>query len=251
MNIIWEDKEKNIDKAEKAIATASENNVDILFMPEMSFTGFSMNIAKTAESNNYTIEKLKALCQKYGIAVGFGWVKSCGEKAKNCYSVIDKNGKIISTYEKIHPFSYSGEDKYFEKGNALTKYNINGVGFSTAICYDLRFPEIFQAISKDSDITAIVVPANWPAKRSNHWKTLAMARAIENQVYIIGVNCVGFIGGTEYRGESCVITPNGDVKEFLLNEQIYFTELDYDVKKLQENFPIKQDRRVQLYKNLL
>ncbi len=251
MNIIWENKDKNIAKAENAMATAVENGTDILFMPEMSFTGFSMNTKKTAESNSYTIDKMKTLCKKYTIAVGFGWVKDCGEKAKNCYTVIDKNGKILSTYEKIHPFSYSGEDKYFEKGNQLTKYNVNGMDFSTVICYDARFPEIFQAISKDSDIKTIVIPANWSAERACHWKALTKARAIENQVYIIAINCVGSIGGTEYSGESCIITPDGEVEKYLYGEQLYFAQLDYDVEKLRQQFPVKQDRRIDLYKQLL
>ena len=107
MNIVWEDKEQNLAKAEQAMITAVNNNADVLFMPEMSFTGFSMNTKKTAEDNNYTVDKMKQLCKKHNIAVGFGWVRNCGEKSANCYSVIDKNGELLSTYEKIHPFSYA------------------------------------------------------------------------------------------------------------------------------------------------
>ena len=251
MNIVWEDKEQNLAKAEQGMITAVNNNADVLFMPEMSFTGFSMNTKKTAEDNNYTVDKMKQLCKKHNIAVGFGWVRNCGEKSANCYSVIDKNGELLSTYEKIHPFSYSGEDKYFQKGSQLTKYSINDFGFSTAICYDTRFPELFQGISKDKAVKAIVIPANWTARRSEHWKTLVRARAIENQVYIIAVNCVGNIGGTEYSGDSCVITPNGDIEEYLNGEQIYFSQLDYDIDTLRQQFPVKQDRQPQLYKQLL
>lgn len=252
MNIVWENKEENFIKAEKAVIEAVEKGAEVLFLPEMSFTGFSMNIGFTAENNNYTVNRIKSLCKKYNIAIGFGWTEKCGNKAKNCYTVLDKNAEELSTYVKIHPFSYGNEDKYFVKGTELSKYNINGIDFSTAICYDVRFPELFQGICKDESIKAVVIPANWPAKRAEHWKALVRARAIENQVYIIAVNCVGDIGKTEYSGDSCVISPNGDIKEYMgSSEGVCVAELVYDIDKLRKNFPVKQDRQVELYKKIL
>lgn len=252
MNIEWENKEKNFKKLESVISSAKEEGAQVLFLPEMTFTGFSMNIDITAEADRYTVERMKSICKKYGLAVGFGWTEKCGDKAKNCYTVIDKNRNELSTYVKIHPFSYAGEGNYFIKGNKIVTFDIDCTTFSNVICYDTRFPELFQAISKNENVSAIVIPANWPAKRAEHWKALVKARAIENQTYIIAVNCVGEIGGNNYSGDSCVITPDGQIIAMVSNkEELLCVELDCDIKELRKNFPVKKDRQIDFYKSIL
>ncbi len=252
MNIAWEDKEANFKKLENTVGKAVEQGVKALFLPEMSFTGFSMNINSTAESDYYTLKRVSDICRKYKLAIGFGWTEKCSDKAKNCYTVLDENGDELNTYIKIHPFSYADEDDYFVKGDKIVKFNINGIEFSSVICYDLRFPELFQAISKDTKVKVIIVPANWPAIRAEHWYALLKARAIENQVYIIGVNCTGNIDKIKYGGGSCVINPNGEVEAIADNsETILYATLDYDVEALRDGFPLKKDRRISLYKELL
>lgn len=252
MNIKWEDKETNFAKIENAVNNAVKQGVKVLFLPEMTFTGFSMNIKVTAESDSYTVERMRYICKRYGLAIGFGWTEKCGDKAKNCYTVIDKYGKELATYVKIHPFSYAGEDNYFIKGDKIITFDIDDVTFSCAICYDVRFPELFQAISKNESVKAIVIPANWPAKRAEHWKTLVKARAIENQTYIIAVNCVGEVGNVYYTGDSCVVNPDGEIQITAKDkEQLVCTALDYDVESLRNEFPVKKDRQVDLYRNIL
>lgn len=252
MNIEWENKEANFAKLEGIIDSAVKQGARVLFLPEMSFTGFSMNIDITAEADSYTTERVKSLCKKYSVAVGFGWAEKCGDKAKNCYTIIDKNGNELATYVKIHPFSYAGEDNYFIKGDKIITFEIDDITLSCVICYDTRFPELFQAISKNEAVKAIVIPANWPAKRAEHWKALTKARAIENQTYIIAVNCVGEIGGVNYIGDSCVINPDGEIKAMANgSEQLIVCELDYDVEGLRSTFPVKKDRQIDLYKSIL
>ena len=114
---------------------------------------------------------------------------------------------------QVHPFSYAGEDRYFRGGAGPVRYEMSGIPFTTMICYDLRFPEEFREVA--GDVHAAVIPANWPASRSEHWKTLLRARAIENQIYIFAVNCVGTMDGQEYSGDSCVICPDGRVADML------------------------------------
>lgn len=253
MKIEWENKSCNYAKAEKAILEAKNNNAEVLFFPEMSFTGFSMNIKETAEFNQESLNIISQLCIKYKVAVGFGWVRGVGEKAENCYSVVDRYGVEISRYVKVHPFSYSGEDKYFVKGKNVEYFRLSGKAFSTAICYDLRFPELFQGICKNNNISAIVVPANWPQKRELHWQVLSRARAIENQVYIIAVNCVGEIGNLYYSGGSCVIHPNGNIISCVDDnrEMLFYANIDEDVEKLRCQFPVRNDRQVDFYKNII
>lgn len=247
--IIWEDKDRNFKKAEEQIKDAVNHNAEAIFFPEMSFTGFSMNTDATKESGDETVRHMQSIAGQYRMAIGFGWVRDCGIKCENHYTVVDRSGKIISDYVKIHPFSYSGEDLRFQGGTALSYFSLNGIVCSTFICYDLRFPEIFQAASKKAH--AIVVPANWPAKRRDHWQTLLRARAVENQVYILAVNCTGDIGGIRYAGDSCVIDPDGVVRSVLHDsEGILYFELADDAGEVRRGFPVKRDRRGELYKSL-
>ncbi len=245
-NIIWENKNENIKKAESIIKKAES---DIIIFPEMSFTGFSMNTNLTGENNNYTINAVREIALKYNKAVGFGWVYKAGEKAENHYTFVNGNGEILSDYTKIHPFSYSGEDNFFKGGDKISIFNFMGFKISSLICYDLRFPEIFQVASKKADV--IIVPACWPKARAEHWKTLIKARAIENMCYLIGVNCVGNVGGIEYSGDSCVVAPNGDVIKIISNkEENIIVNIENDVEKYRKEFPVKNDRREDLYLKL-
>lgn len=249
MNIVWEEKEKNYFLLENMLKKEYGKGIDLLILPEMSFTGFSMNTATTKENNMQTVDKLSCLAKTYRMAIGFGWVKDCGEQSENHYTVIDSEGTIISDYTKIHPFSFSGEDQKFQGGEELVFFELNGTMFSTCICYDLRFPEIFQIASRKAHV--ILVPANWPQKRREHWKCLLKARAIENQVYMIGINCIGEIGGLTYSGDSCVIDPNGEVRlEADTQEMVLEYELTDDVELFRNAFPMKRDRKERLYYSL-
>lgn len=251
MDIIWENKEVNRKQAEEYCKEASLQNADLLLFPEMSLTGFSMNIEKTKEDKEETITVFKEIAIQYHIAVGIGWVKVHGkDKAENHYTIISKEGEILSDYTKIHPFRFAKETDYFVSGEGLSFCKLNDFTIATLICYDLRFPEIFQAASKTADL--IIVPANWPERRREHFRCLLKARAIENQVYICGINCFGEKGGLYYTGDSCVINPLGDVLQELTDRAGLITVvLENDVADYQKQFPMKMDRKTNLYKELL
>lgn len=249
MNIIWEDKEKNLEKCKNFIHEAKNNGADVIFFPEMSLTGFSMQVDKTIDHEGKTLQEIKKLASEYKIAVGIGWVGKNKDKAENHYSIISHEGACILDYIKIHPFSYAEEDKYFEAGNKLEFCQLNEFNIVAAICYDLRFPEIFQAASMAAEI--IIVPANWPAARSKHWEALLMARAIENQAYIVGVNCVGDMGKQDYVGKSQIISPGGDILTDICDaEKILYADVENDISSYRTEFPVKNDRRQELYKEL-
>ena len=234
-HIIWENRELNLYRFERIV---SENtDADVFLLPEMSFTGFSMNTAKTGDSARETVSLVGNIAVRHQTAIGFGWVRKSDEKCENVYTIIDRNGQMISEYVKIHPFSYSGEDKYFSGGSRISLYKICDVPFTTFICYDLRFPEAFRTVCRD--VHAVIIPANWPAKRAGHWKTLLRARAIENQVYIFGINCVGEMGGQYYSGDSCVIDPNGELLMQLSDrEGVLKYDLQDDTESFRSAFPV-------------
>lgn len=250
MHIAWEDKENNYARFEEHLNNFYEKEIDLFLLPEMSFTGFSMNTGITKESRFETVNRMMSYAKQYHTAIGFGWVKDRGEKSENHYTIVNREGIIVSDYAKIHPFSYSGEDQKFQGGQQIVDFELDDIRFSSFICYDLRFPEVFQIASKIAHV--ILVPANWPEKRRAHWKCLLQARAIENQVYIIAVNCVGQIGGVNYSGDSCVINPNGEILlELPEREDVSVFELVDDVENYRSTFQIKNDRRENLYREFI
>lgn len=244
--IIWEDKQKNILHAEEMIIEASRNGAEIIFFPEMSFTGFSMDIVKTREFDMETVKKIGELALKYDVYIGFGWVKASENKAENHYTVVDGSGNIALDYIKIHSFQYGGEGEQFIPGGQIYSFMINGFRFTPLICYDLRFPEVFRMKMEETDV--YIVPANWPANRSGHWNTLLKARAIENQSYVLGINCVGEIGGLSYQGDTCAIDPNGNVLGHISEkEDILYIEIEKESLGIRETFPVRRDRRLEIY----
>ncbi len=250
MEIKLEDMEHNVSKAEKAIQSAADKKADIILFSEMSFTGFSMNVNNTRDTDGKVMSQIRNCAVQNGISIGFGWVNKNKELAENHYSIIDPSGNVVLDYIKIHPFSFAGESKYFMPGNEIKYCKMNDIKMSTFICYDLRFPEIFQTASQEASV--IIVGANWPANRAEHWKCLLKARAIENQVYMIGINCTGSQGEIYYSGSSCVINPNGDmVHEINSGEELFICDIKDDVSRYREDFPTKKDRRPNLYKELL
>ena len=255
IDMIWEDKEASIKKAENMICDAASENADIIIFPEMSFTGFSMNIQKIGEKRHSsdTVKKMCGLSQRYNIAIGFGWAslpEKEGEKGKNIFSVVDNTGKTIAEYEKIHPFTYGGESDVYAGGEEIVSFPFKEHMVSLFVCYDLRFPEIFQAAAKKSDVMFVI--ADWPESRHVHWQTLLRARAIETQSYVVGVNCFGEHGGILYSGDSMAVDSIGNILgEISGKESVLICELDDMAWQLRKKFAIGNDRKEELYYRLL
>ncbi len=240
--IAWEDKETNIEKINIYLKAAREANVDLICLPEMSFTGFSMNVDITGEYQAETITAMRKLAKEYGVAIAFGYVR-CQEnhvKAENHYAVVDKDGVVLADYAKIHPFSYGGESVFFEGGNELVSFSFCDFNIGLAICYDLRFPEQFQLMGEHCDM--ILLPANWPASRIEHFQVLGKARAIENQCYMAMINCIGEMGNIEYSGNSLLVNPEGKVLLELLEEEYQIITIENDVDGYRTRFPVRNDR---------
>lgn len=248
--IEFEDKEKNLQRAERMIASAAAERAEIIFFSEMSFTGFSMNVSATSESNGETIQVMQEYARNYQIAIGFGWVRLNGDKGENHYTVLDEIGTILADYVKIHPFSFSGEDEHFIAGYQTAVFTFAGVRFGLFICYDLRFPEIFRAVAAEVDV--MVVAANWPEKRIAHWNKLLEARALENQCWVLGINCIGNQENLQYNGSSRAVNPEGETVDSMIDrEGIIFCEIHDEAANFRNSFPALQDRRVALYRELM
>jgi len=253
LNQIWENKKANLKFCEDYIVRASQSGVELIIFPEMTLTGFSININETSEieENSETIVKFKDLAKQYKIAILFGVVIKNNDKALNKSIFIDNNGNILGKYSKIHPFSFSGEDKYFNAGDKLSIIEYQNHKIGLTICYDLRFPELYSAYAKECDV--IVNIANWPKKRINHWNILLKARAIENQLFIIGVNRIGIDGNNlEYQESSNIFDTNGKVVEFQEKESMKIYEIDKSyTKEFKDKFNTTNDRKIEFYKGIL
>lgn len=252
MDISWENKDENIKKAESMIKEAVENNIDYLLFPELSLTGFSMNATLIGEDirDSKTIRQFSNLSKQYGIYVGFGFAKKVENKAHNCYVIMDRKGDILANYAKIHPFSYGEEGMHYIGGEKIVSAHVMDMKTTPFICYDLRFPEIFQLASKDSHL--ITIAANWPMNRREHWITLLKARAIENQCYIAGVNRVGEGNGLQYSGDSVIVNPYGEIiSKSITQEGIVYADISVnEVEDYRESFSLKEDRKELLYYRL-
>jgi omega-amidase len=211
LDIAWEDRKRNYEKAEFFAKRAADEKYDIIVFPEMFNTGFSMNLTAVADEGiGETTSVLSGIAKKnkINLIAGFPIKSPAEEKGRNLAVVYDRAGMLVATYTKMHPFCLSGEDRYYVSGEHVTTFVIDGVPASVFICYDLRFPEVFRKIAKQ--VKVIFVIANWPASRIIHWETLLKARAIENQCFMIGVNRTGTDeNGITYSGASLVCGPQG------------------------------------------
>lgn len=247
-HISWENKLHNYETAKRMIEESAQKGAQIVFFPEMSFTGFSMNLQVTGETHQETVKKMAEYSAEYGIHIGFGWVKIRDGKGENHYSVTAPSKETILDYIKIHPFSYGDEAAYFHSGDTIQTCMAGDLPMTAFICYDLRFPELFQAVPET--ITLAVVAANWPESRREHFNILLKARAVENQMYIAGVNPTGSTGGVSYSGDSCLISPDGQLLQSLEYEEgLIFCEIGDEVKTQREAFPFRKDRKKSLYRN--
>lgn len=250
MDITWEHKEDNKEKCLSFINQAKNNNIDLLLFPEMTLTGFSMNAKELGETSCETSESVMWFREKAkacSLNLGFGYIEKAEPKAYNNFCIVSKEGNILSNYSKIHPFSFGLEAKYYKGGSHFCLTELEGVTIGSTICYDLRFPELYQILSHKAQVIAII--ANWPEARREHWITLLKARAIENQCYILGVNKVGLWGNTNYSGDSMIVDPYGNVLcSASKGEELIYTDIDKKkVLQLREEFKVKYDRREDLY----
>jgi predicted amidohydrolase len=207
----WHDPRRSLAAAARLTKRLAGVGVDVVILPELATTGATTEGERAVAMESEDVGALREMARANnvwligGIALEQGGFPAC---AVNAALAIDPAGEIVATYRKQRLFTLDGEDKAFAPGLDSSVVAINGVRLGMFICYDLRFPEVFAPVAEQVD--AMVVIANWPAARQNHWDALLRARAIENQNFVIGVNRTGSGGGLVYAGGSTVFDPWGD-----------------------------------------
>ncbi len=241
-HLFWEDKGANLALLEQKILNLKEPT-EVVILPEMFTTGFSMQPtlhAETMEGPSVQWMRRIAKAQKI-ILTGSLIIEENGHYYNRLIWMLP-NGEF-GYYDKRHLFAFAGEDQHYTAGNKRLIASVKGWKINLQICYDLRFPTwARQAAPNEYDV--LVYVANWPEKRSPAWKTLLVARAIENQAFVVGVNRVGLDGkNIAHSGNSMVVGPLGEVLYHSADQESVFqiTLQRDELEQVRAQFPFWKD----------
>jgi omega-amidase len=249
----WEDPEKTLIKAEIFIRHAADCGAKLICFPEQFATGWDpkpqKNIQDTYGSIIVTLQKY---AKEYRIGIIGSFREDYDPLPKNTAIVINRHGRILAKYAKMHLFSMNHEHEGNSPGTDLGIFSFDSLSCGIAICYDLRFPELFR-IYAQKGVHAVFVPSAWPQSRIRHWELFIRARAAENQMYVLGVNTTGKTPIDQYSGASMTADPQGTIISRANEaEQLLFSDIDPgEVERMRNAFPIEKDRKDKLYHSLL
>lgn len=237
-DIDWENPKENRNFLDELL---EHHNSDVIVLPEMFTTGFSMNPKVIAEeSYGKTYKWMKSFAKREGIAIcGSISTKEKGKFVNRFYFVTPEQDWH---YDKKHLFGYGKETGEYTAGNEIVNAEFLGWKFRLIVCYDLRFP-VWARNTDDYDV--LLCPANWPAVRNEQWKALLKARAIENMAYCVGVNRIGVDDyDLEYTGNSKVFDAVGtELKLRKVKPFLFQTELNYEnTQKFRQNYGFLNDK---------
>ena len=257
MDVLQNDVEGNLEKTELALREAAKRGSVLVCFPEMWTTGFDFkaNQARCMHQEK-TLKTVCTLAKQYGVWVSGSMLLADQERPSNAHVLIDDQGVLVARYNKVHLFSLMKEQDYVAPGYEMVTVNAPWGKTGLSVCYDIRFPELFRHYAL-SGALMVCSPMAFPFPRDAHWKALVRARAIENQMFMVGVNQVGqedfsSIGAGEvtYFGHSCIIDPWGETVvqagpgvETILTASI-------DLKKAEDvrhKMGVLQDRRQDVY----
>ena len=213
-DIGWEEPVKNRAKLESLLEPLIGQS-DLILLPEMFTTGFSLNARQLAETmEGESVAWMKYQAKRTGSAIAGSLIIEENGRYFNRFLFVTPTD-LLFYYDKRHLFSMGEENQFFNRGKKRVVVNYKGWRIALFVCYDLRFPVWCRSI-KDADL--MLFTANWPENRSIVWQTLTQARAIENQLYVAGVNRIGTDGANiSYAGQSRVIGPRGNILADLKN----------------------------------
>lgn len=238
-DIIWENIQANIEKYSVMISEIEET--DVIILPEMFTTGFSMQSDKLKElMTGNSVNWMKKIAAKKNAAVVGSLIIAENGKNFNRAIWVFPDGKT-EKYDKRHLFTMGQEAEHYSPGNSKTIVEFRGWKFCPLVCYDLRFP-VWSRNAENCDV--LIYVANWPSPRHHVWKNLLISRAVENQSYCIGVNRTGTDGtGLNYLGDSALVSPKGFAEFMGEPESVKTFTINYsELHNFRKNFPLLEDR---------
>jgi omega-amidase len=250
LEFTFSDVEANFAHAAERIAEAGERGSDLILLPELWASGYDLEHwgRYAAPLGEGGFARLAALAKQHHIAVGGSLLEAKDGQAFNTFVLFGPEGQTWGVYRKIHRFRLLDEEKWLGAGDKLVLAESPWGPLGLAICYDLRFPEMFRPFPVVGSRLVLLV-AEWPERRVAHWSKLMQARAIENQLFVAGVNKVGESQDVKLGGRSAIVDPwgealvEGDDVEALLTAEIDLSEVD----KARRYIPVLQDRRPEIY----
>jgi omega-amidase len=251
MNILTGQPEANLARARDLAAQAHEEGADLLLLPELWLHGYDLERAEAwaAPLGEGGFAHMAALAREFGLYLAGSLMERHAGGVSNTAVLCAPDGALLGSYRKIHLFRLMQEHRYLAPGDHATLCPTPWGPVGLAICYDMRFPELFRAMALAGAIL-FLVPAQWPVRRVEAWYLLARARAVENELIVAACNRVGDDGQVTFTGRSCVVDPwgntlvEGDDRERLLIAQVDLRE----VRKARRYLTVYEDRRPDAYR---
>ena len=248
----------NFARAEEFLAEAAQRGSNLVLLPELWSTAYDLGRAGELASplahnagdgapDNW-FRRLAQMAQRHNVFMGGSILEARDGRYFNCFALYAPDGQLRATYRKLHLFRLMEEEKYLAQGSEAVLASLPWGDAGMAICYDLRFPELFRNYALRG-ASLMLIPAEWPQPRREHWRTLLRARAIENQCFVAACNRVGETNGSTFFGASAVIDPWGETLiEAGESEALLTVEIDLaQVEHVRKRIPVFEDRRPDIY----
>lgn len=250
MQIALGDLRKNTNTMQDWAVEAARRGSHLVVFPELWSTGYALEQSKELAStlNSGLFAQVTTVAQQNKISIVGSMLEKRGLEVANSAAFFAPNGRMLGVYRKIHLFRLMEEDQWLQAGSAPLILDLPWGATGLAICYDLRFPELFRHYGVEG-VKLVIIPAEWPAARIEHWRALLRARAIENQCYVIACNAAGQTGDTVFGGHSMIVDPWGEiVVEAGAGPMLLSADIDLDVvDEVRQRIPVFEDRRPDVY----
>ena len=250
-DVLWGNPSENIARMKKRLEEIPEGP-SLVVLPELWTCSYdNPRLREHALSSPIALEMMCEACADKGCFLVGGslpWVGPSGMLYNRAFFIVD-SGEVVGSYDKAHLFPLMDEPLFFETGKTPFLFDLMGVPTAIALCYDIRFPEFIRALAL-SGAELIVIPAEWPSARIDHWEILLRARAIENQVFVIGCNRCGEGGGQVFGGRSVVYGPDGSTVALCPDEREMTATLSVEpslVDRIRKKLPFTGGRNPLLY----
>jgi omega-amidase len=240
--------QSNISRARELVAEAKQQGAEMVLLPELWTTGYDLEHAAELSIDLTGDNEISKLAREFGVYLCGSVLEKKNGKFFNAFAIHSPVGELLAVYRKLHLFAPLHEPTFLSAGDETVTIELPWGRIGLAVCYDLRFPELFRLYASEG-ARLMLVCAEWPHPRLEHWRTLLRARAIENQAYVVACNAVGRANETVFFGHSMIVNPWGEVlAEADEAETILLSDLDLtQVDQIRLQFPVLSDRREELF----
>jgi predicted amidohydrolase len=242
--------EQNLGRARQSVREAKDRGADFVVLPELWSTGYVLEQAAEYGCALQTgiFESMGALASEFKIFLCGSVIEANAGRFFNTQVIYSPDGSLLASYRKLHLFGLMREPEFLSPGDKPITVRLPWGKAGLAICYDLRFPELFRSYAL-SGAHLFLISAEWPTPRLDHWRTLLRARAIENQCFVVACNCVGEGNGNVFGGHSMIIDPWGKIlAEGADQDEVISATLDLDlVDEIRSRYPVLRDERPDIY----